>query len=85
MVVVEILKKVKANRYTYYNLSRQQVKDFQKLYSYLKRNKFREIRKNTFQGSDALQGQIDYWLNNQNELDFIKKYKVMELISTNLK
>jgi len=84
MKVAEILNKVKANKYTYYNLSKEQIKDFQKLYSYLKRNSQREIRKNIFQYNDALQGQINYWLNKSNELDYLKKYKAMELISTNL-
>lgn len=84
MKVKDILPKVKANRYTYYNLTPKQVIMFQDLYSYLKKHKDAEVRRNVFQFNDALQGQVNYWLNNKNETDYIKKYKAMELVAYNL-
>jgi 16S rRNA A1518/A1519 N6-dimethyltransferase RsmA/KsgA/DIM1 with predicted DNA glycosylase/AP lyase activity len=84
MTVIEILPKLKANRYTYYNLSEQDAEYFKKLYRYLLKHKNKTIRKNVFQNSDALKNSIKFWLNNKNELDYIRKIKVMQLISTNL-
>ncbi|MCB0744229.1 MAG: hypothetical protein KDC67_10020, partial [Ignavibacteriae bacterium] len=84
MRVYEVLPKLRANSRTYYNLSPKQIIMFKDVYSYLKRHKEKEIRKNVFQYNDALSGQINYWLNNNNELDYIRKYKAMELIAHNL-
>ena len=39
MKVKELLKEVKANRYTYHNLDKEAIKQYQKLYNYLKRHK----------------------------------------------
>ena len=39
MKVKELLKQVKANRYTYYNIDKKGINEYQKLYNYLKRNK----------------------------------------------
>lgn len=85
MKIKDILHRLKANRYTYYNLDNNTIQNFKKLYSYLKRNKDKEISKNVFQNTDALQGQINYWLSLENELDYLKKYKSMELIANNIK
>lgn len=84
MKVKDILPKVKANSRTYYNLSPKQIIMYKDLYSYLKKHRNKEICKNVFQYSDALTGQINYWLNNKNELDYLRKYKAMELIAHNL-
>ena len=85
MKVNDILPLVKANKYTYYNLNRKSVIMFKDLYSYLKKYKYNEISKNVFQNNDALKGQIEFWLNNKNETEYIRKYKTMELISDNIK
>lgn len=82
--VKELLPKLKANSRTYYNLSKKDIVMFKKLYNYLKRNKEKHIKQNVFQHSDATKGQINYWLNNENELDYLKKYKAMEIVSFNL-
>lgn len=75
MRVKELLHKVKANRYTYYNLSEKDKNYFQNLYNYLKKHK----EKTTSIKS------IDYWLNNNTYIDYIKKYKAMEVISQTIK
>lgn len=82
--VKELLPKFKANSKTYYNLSKKDIAMFKSLYNYLKRNKEKYIKSNVFQHSDAIKGQINYWLNNENELDYLKKYKAMEIVSFNL-
>ena len=84
MTVIEILPKLKANKYTYYNLSNKDVEYFRKLYKYLLKHKNKNISQNIFQNNDALKNSIYFWLNNKNELDYIRKIKAMELISTNL-
>jgi len=85
MKVKDILPLVKANKYTYYNSDKKSVIRFKDLYSYLKKYKYKEISKNVFQNNDALKGQIEFWLNNKNEKEYIRKYKTMELIAYNIK
>ena len=46
MKVKELLKEVKANRYTYYNVDKETIKQYQKLYSYLKKHQQTERNKN---------------------------------------
>ena len=84
MKVKDYLNRLKANRYTYYNLDKETKKAFQKKYNYLKRHKDKHIYRNVFQHNDALNNTIEYWLNKENEPDYIKKYKAMELISLNI-
>lgn len=84
MYIKQILPKVKANNSTYYNVDDKSKKQFKSLYNYLKKHKDKEIKSNVFQNNDALRNQINFWLNNQNELDYIKKYKAMELIAQNI-
>ena len=43
MKVKELLPKIKANRYTYYNLDKKSVEDFKNLYNYLKKHEDKEI------------------------------------------
>jgi hypothetical protein len=70
------LPKVKANRYTYYNLSNKAKKDFQKLYNYLKSHK----EKLTFVEA------VDYYLiKDKYYMDYLRKYKTMEAISQTIK
>ena len=75
MRVKELLHKVKANRYTYYNLSEKDKNYFQNLYNYLKKHK---------EKTTSIKA-IDYWLNNNTYIDYIKKYKAMEVISQTIK
>ena len=84
MKVKEILPKLKANSKTYYNLTPKQIIMFKDVYSYLKKHKEKEVRKNIFQYNDALSNQINYWLNKKNETDYVRKYKAIEVISYNL-
>tara|TARA_R100001509_G_scaffold165417_2_gene146968 strand:+ start:661 stop:921 length:261 start_codon:yes stop_codon:yes gene_type:complete len=83
MKVKNYLTKLKANRYTYYNLDKKSIQDFKNLYSYLKKHQEKNVS-NYFQYCDAIKGQINFWLNNENELDYIRKYKAMEVISQNI-
>ena len=80
MLVKEILPKVKANRNTFYNLDKQTKKDFQSLYSYLKRNENKVLNANSLKHIDAIN-----WINKQNEVEYIRKFKAMQLITTNIK
>ena len=75
MKVKELLPKVKANRYTYYNLSKKDQKYFQNLYNYLKKHKEKT----------TLIRAVDYWLNDKKYIDYIRKYKAMEVISQTIK
>ena len=84
MKVKDYLPKLKANRYTYYNLDKGTIKDFQNLQNYLKKHKEKNVS-NYFLYCDTLKGQVNFWLTNKNELDYIKKYKSMEIISQTIK
>lgn len=75
--VKDYLSKVKANRYTYYNLDKKTVSEFKKLYNYLKRNKDKKIYL-------SCQNSVHYWLNKENEIDFLKKFIAMQCISTGI-
>ena len=74
MKVKELLKEVKANRYTYYNLDKETIEQYQKLYNYLKKNKEKKINQLLF-----------LWgLENENShfyIEYVKKYRLMNLIS----
>jgi len=78
MKVKELLKEVKANRYTYYNLDKEAIKEYQKLYNYLKINKKKKINQLLFLwGKELL-------LENENYhfyIEYVKKYRLMNLIS----
>jgi len=78
MKVKELLKEVKANRYTYYNLDKEDIKEYQKLYNYLKINKKKKINQLLFLwGKELL-------LENENYhfyIEYVKKYRLMNLIS----
>lgn len=84
MKIKQYLPRLKANRYTYYNLDNETKKHFQYLYNYLKKYKDKEAS-NIFYYCDSIKGQIDFWLSNKNEIDYIKKYQVMKLLSEAIK
>jgi len=74
MKVKELLKQVKANRYTYYNIDKKGINEYQKLYNYLKRNKEKKIN----------QLLLLWGLENENShfyIEYVKKYRLMKLIS----
>lgn len=92
MKVNKFLNSLRANRYTYKNISTDEVERFQKLYNYLKKHKDKEVYKSVFFHNDALLFQIYFRKNNKNEndilkgvLDFTRKYNAMELISQKIK
>jgi ubiquitin len=78
MKVKELLKEVKANRYTYYNLDKETIKQYQKLYNYLKRHKEKKINKLLFLW--GLEGE-----NTNFYIEYVRKYKIMQLISQTIK
>ena len=92
MKVRQFLNSLRANKYTYKNISIDDVDRFQKLYNYLKKHKDKKLYKNIFFHNDALKNQIYFWLEYENEndiskgvIDFTRKYNAMKLISQNIK
>jgi hypothetical protein len=71
MQVKDILPKLKANRYTFRNLSESDINYFRNNYNYLKRNEEREV--NWF-----VKISINDYLNNKSKIE------VINFISTNL-
>ena len=84
MKIKDYLPKLKANRHTYYNLDKKTIQDFKNLYNYLKKHKEKNVS-NYFQWNDAIICTVNYWLNNKNYTDYVKKYKAMEIISQTIK
>lgn len=76
MKVKEILPKLKANRYTFRNLDQSTINYFQSNYSYLKRNKEREVCK-------IVETLINDYLNVEG-VDYVVKMKAINFVSTNL-
>ena len=76
MLVSEILPKVKANKYTYYNLDKTSVNAFKELYNYLKINKNKKVFL-------AAHNSFAHHLKS-NDLDYLKKYKAMLCIENNI-
>jgi len=81
MKVKEYLKQVKANRYTYYNLDKETIKQFKNLYKYLKKHKNKE----TFNLLFGLISQLDKYQIKPFDSDYLKKYKRMQVISRTIK
>ena len=77
MTVNDYIHTVKANRYTYYNLGKESIKDYKKLYTYLKKHKDKAI------SSGLIDIQINT-INNEFDTDYLIKYKTMQLISYNI-
>jgi len=78
MKVKDYLPKVKASRYTYYNLDEKTKNDFQRLYNYLKRNKDKELSI-YYKWCDGLKIDVEHWLN-RCDIEYLRKYKTMEVI-----
>ena len=76
MIVEDFLPEVKANRYTYYNLTNDFIKRYQKLYGYLKRHKDKGV------GVDFLFNYSN--LNNSEDTEYTKKYTKMVSLSNNI-
>ncbi len=75
-----MLSKVKANRYTYYNLDKKTIQDFKNLYNYLKKHEDKEI--------GLLFGiviQLNKYKEKLKQTDYIKKYTIMDLLSKTIK
>ena len=72
--VKDYLRDVKANRYTYYNLDKQTIADYQKLYAYLKRHTDKFV---------ISPSPIWKWcvINKYKYTEYVYKYKLMELIA----
>ena len=75
--VNDFLSKVKPNSKTYYNLDKQSIDAFKKLYTYLVKYKDREVG---FIGVRRANEIL-----NSRETDYLKKYKAMESISQHIK
>lgn len=76
MKVSEILPKVKANKFTYYNLTESQKNDFKKLYGYLKKHKEKSVCK-------IVETLLPTYLSNT-DCDYLVKYYTMKFVSTNI-
>ncbi len=74
MKVKELLKEVKANRYTYYNLDKKAIYEYQKLYNYLKKHKEKKINQLLFLW--GLENEHSHFY-----IEYVKKYRLMKLIS----
>jgi len=77
MTVNDYIHTVKANRYTYYNLDKKIINDYKKLYTYLKKHKDKVI------SSGLIDIQIKT-INDKFDIDYLIKYKIMQLISYNI-
>jgi len=75
--VKDYLKNVKANKYTYYNLNKETVREYRKLYNYLKERKECAVSLILFDN------QVNT-IKEQFKTDYLIKYKIMKLISYNL-
>ena len=69
----DVLKLMKANRYTYYNIHKKDIKAFQKLYKHTK-NIDRPF--SSFSIVLALE-----MLNNKNYIEYVRKYKALEILN----
>lgn len=76
MKVIELLPKLKANRYTYYNLDKECIESFKKLYNYLKKHKNKGIYTSCMREFNEHLKKYD--------LDYLKKYRAMEVLSQNI-
>jgi hypothetical protein len=77
MIVEDFLPEVKANRYTYYNLDKDEIKRFQKLYKFLKRHKNKGVKMLFLYHLKF----FDRFHNCQHWTDYLKRYKKMETLT----
>ena len=75
--VKDYLKTVKANRYTYYNLNKDSIREYRNLYNYLKERKEYAVSLILFDN------QLNT-IKNQFKTDYLIKYKTMELINNSI-
>lgn len=74
-----MLAEVKASRFTYYNLDKKTVNYFNKLYSYLKRHKKKDVPVLLIKRAKVI-------LKEQNKYsDYVRKYKAMEILSQGIR
>ena len=78
MIVEDFLSEVKANRYTYYNLDKDSIKRFQKLYKYLKRHKNKGVKMQFFY---MIELESIKQIDSQHWTDYLKKYQKMETLT----
>lgn len=71
------LPKLKATKYTYFNLDQKAVSDFKKLYNFIKRHGDKNVPK-------MYHNKIKFILDDTKEIEYLKKYKAMHLISTSI-
>jgi len=69
-----LLPKLKANRYTFYNLSKRDIESYKDLYQYLKKHQEKNVGLLHFKRAITI-------LESLESLDFLKKYKAMKEIS----
>jgi len=77
MIVEDFLPELKANRYTYYNLDKDEIKRFQKLYKFLKRHKNKGVKMLFLYYLKF----FDRFHNSQHWTDYLKRYKKMEMLT----
>ena len=77
MRIKDYLPKLKANRYTYYNLDKKSIQDFKNLYSYLKKHQDEEC--SNYIHIYKIFTEKRYYS------DYLKKYKTMSIISQTIK
>ena len=80
MKVKHYLNKVKANRNTYNNIDKKKIQDFQKLYNYLKKHQEKEVSE-----WFVFYESVNDWLDRNYILDYVMKYKAMEILSSEIK
>lgn len=74
MKVSDLLTKLKANRYTYYNLSEASINDFKKLYKFLKKNSNKQVANLGYIAAKVIANDIS-------EVDYLRKYTSMQILS----
>lgn len=75
--IKSILAAVKPSRFTYYNLDKETVSGFKKLYSYLKKHENKEV---TYLAMIRAKATLK-----EQSIDFVRKYKAMEILSQGIK
>ena len=78
--VKDYLHQVKANKNTYHNLDDKTIQDFKNLYNYLKTHQEKEVSQ-----WFVFYANVNDWLNQDYILDYVIKYKAMEILSSEIK
>tara|TARA_B100001939_G_C16900293_1_gene599618 strand:- start:234 stop:482 length:249 start_codon:yes stop_codon:yes gene_type:complete len=78
--VKDYLHQVKANKNTYHNLDDKTKQDFKNLYNYLKTHQEKEVSE-----WFVFYVNVNDWLNQDYILDYVIKYKAMEILSSEIK